>query len=248
MIILKSQDEIKRIAEACRIVAETLEGIKKMVADGITTLELDKFAEDLIISKHATPAFKGYKGYSATLCTSINEQVVHGIPSTRKLDEGDIISLDLGVYYKGFYGDAAVTLPVGKVGDEVKRLLMVTEEALYEGIKNAFIGNRLSDISAAIQRHVEAGGFSVVRDFVGHGIGRDLHEDPQLPNFGGLGQGPEIMEGMTLAIEPMVNAGSWEVFVLDDGWTAVTKDRSLSAHFEHTVAVTQEGPNPLTKL
>ncbi|MEK7308000.1 MAG: type I methionyl aminopeptidase [Nitrospirota bacterium] len=248
MIILKSQDEIKRIAEACRIVAETLEGIKKMVAVGITTLELDKFAEDLIISKHATPAFKGYKGYSATLCTSINEQVVHGIPSTRKLDEGDIVSLDLGVYYRGFYGDAAVTLPVGKVGDEAKRLLMVTEEALYEGIKNAFIGNRLFDISAAIQRHVEADGFSVVRDFVGHGIGRDLHEDPQLPNFGGPGQGPEIMEGMTLAIEPMVNAGSYEVFVLEDGWTAVTKDRSLSAHFEHTVAVTQEGPNPLTKL
>ncbi|MEK6528528.1 MAG: type I methionyl aminopeptidase [Nitrospirota bacterium] len=248
MIILKSQDEIKRIAEACRIVAETLEGIKKMVAEGITTLELDKFAEDFIISKHATPAFKGYKGYSASLCTSVNEQVVHGIPSTRKLDEGDIVSLDLGVYYRGFYGDAAVTLPVGKVGDEAKRLLMVTEEALYEGIKNAFIGNRLFDISAAIQRHVEADGFSVVRDFVGHGIGRDLHEDPQLPNFGGPGQGPEIMEGMTLAIEPMVNAGSYEVFVLEDGWTAVTKDRSLSAHFEHTVAVTQEGPNPLTKL
>jgi methionyl aminopeptidase len=248
LIILKSQDEIKRIAEACRIVAETMEGIKKMVADGITTLELDKFAEDFIISKQATPAFKGYKGYSASLCTSINEQVVHGIPSARKLKEGDIVSLDLGVYYKGFYGDAAVTLPVGKVGDEAKRLLMVTEEALYEGIKNAFIGNRLFDISAAIQRHVEAGGFSVVRDFVGHGIGRDLHEDPQLPNYGGQGQGPEIMEGMTLAIEPMVNAGSWEVFILGDGWTAVTKDKSLSAHFEHTVAVTQEGPNPLTKL
>lgn len=248
MIILKSQDEIKGIAEACQIVAEALGGIKKIVAPGVTTKELNRFVESFIVSKNATPAFKGYRGYPASLCTSINEQVVHGIPSSTKLKEGDIISLDIGVYYKGFYGDAALTLPVGETEDVAKKLLSVTEEALYRGIENAVIGNRLFDISFAIQNYVEVAGFSVVRNFVGHGIGRELHEEPQLPNFGRAGEGSVLMEGMTLAIEPMVNAGGWEVVILDDGWTAVTKDKSLSAHFEHTVAITSEGPKALTKL
>ncbi|MBI4680302.1 MAG: type I methionyl aminopeptidase, partial [Nitrospirae bacterium] len=230
MIILKSQDEIKRIAEACHIAAEALENIKKIVAPKNTTLELDRFAETFIVSKGATPAFKGYKGYPASLCTSVNEEVVHGIPSAAKrLKEGDIISLDVGVYYKGFYGDAAVTLPVGKINDTAKRLLAATEGALYQGMKSAVIGNRLSDISSAIQDYVETRGFSVVRNFVGHGIGRELHEEPQLPNFGSPGEGPVLMDGMVLAIEPMVNAGTWEVVILDDGWTAVTRDNSLSA-------------------
>lgn len=248
MIVLKSKDEIKRIADACRIVAEALESIKKIITPGINTFELDKKVESFIVSKNAKPAFKGYRGYPASLCTSINEQVVHGIPSSIKLKEGDIISLDSGVYYKGFYGDTALTLPVGKTENAAKKLLSVTEEALYRGIENAVVGNRLLDISFAIQSHVEAAGFSVVRNFVGHGIGRELHEEPQIPNFGRPGEGSVLMEGMTLAIEPMVNTGSWEVVILDDGWTAVTKDKSLSAHFEHTVAITSEGPKALTKL
>lgn len=249
MIILKSEDEIKRIADACRIVAETLKDIKKILSPGITTLELDRFAESFINSKGGRPAFKGYRGYPASLCTSVNEQVVHGIPSaTKRLKEGDIISLDLGTYYKGFYGDAAVTLPIGKINDTAERLLIATEGALYEGIKNAVVDNRLFDISSAIQNYVEARGFSVVRDFVGHGIGRELHEEPQLPNFGRPGEGPALMEGMVLAIEPMVNSGDWAVAILSDGWTAVTKDGSLSAHFEHTVAITRYGPRALTKL
>lgn len=248
MIILKSPDEIKKMAEACRIVAEVLDGIKQLVTSGITTIELDEFAESFIKKKGARPAFKGYKGYPATVCTSLNEQVVHGIPSQVKLKEGDILSLDIGVYYKGFYGDAAITLPVGGISDEAKKLLFATEDALQIGIEKAITGNKLSDISAAIQNCVESKGFSVVRDLVGHGIGRALHEEPQVPNFGRPGQGPEIREGMTLAIEPMVNAGGWEVILLDDGWTTVTKDKSLSAHFEHTIAVTKNGNIILTKL
>jgi methionyl aminopeptidase len=248
LIILKSKDEIQRMAEACRIVAEVLEKIKKIVSPEITTMELDEFAESYIRSKGASPAFKGYKGFPASLCTSINEQVVHGIPSSTKLREGDIVSLDLGVYYKGFYGDAAMTLPVGDTTPKAKKLLSVTEESLYMGIENAVIGKRISDISSAIQKHVESEGFSVVRNFVGHGIGRGLHEEPQLPNFGVPGEGPAIMEGMTFAVEPMVNAGSFEVSILNDGWTAVTKDNTLSAHFEHTIAVTSNNPVILTKL
>ncbi len=247
MIVLKSQDEIQRMAEACRIVAEVLEGIKRSVAPGIRTIELDEYTEAFIISRGARPAFKGYRGYPASVCTSINEQVVHGIPSSNRLREGDIISLDIGVHYRGFYGDAALTLPVGKVNAHAERLLAATEESLYRGIEKAVPGNRLSDVSAAIQECVEKEGFTVVRNFVGHGIGRDLHEEPQIPNFGKPGQGPEIREGMTLAIEPMVNAGGWEVMILDDGWTAVTKDGSLSAHFEHTIAVTKDGNVILTK-
>lgn len=236
------------MAEACRIVAEVMEGLRKIVATGITTKELDGFAESFIRSKGASPAFKGYRDYPASICTSINEQVVHGIPSSTKLKEGDVISIDIGVYYKGFYGDAAVTLPLGNIENNTRRLLAVTEGALDAGIEMATAGNRLSDISSAIQTNVEAEGFSVVRTFVGHGIGRELHEEPQIPNFGRPGEGPEIREGMTLAIEPMVNAGGWEVDILNDGWTAVTKDRSMSAHFEHTIAVTKNGRSILTKL
>lgn len=248
MIVLKSDEEIKRMAEACRIVAEVLEGIKKIVSPGVTTRELDEFAESYIISKGARPAFKGYRGYPSTLCASVNEQVVHGIPSAGKLKDGDIISIDVGVHYKGFYGDAAVTLPVGSISKQAQKLLLATESALEAGIEKAVVGNRLSDISSTIQDHVESEGFSVVRTFVGHGIGRELHEDPQIPNYGRPGEGPKLLEGMTLAIEPMVNARSWEVNILNDGWTAVTKDGSLSAHFEHTVAITNKGQSILTKL
>jgi len=236
------------MAEASRIVAEVLEEIRKSVSPGVTTKDLDGMAESYILSRKAKPAFKGYRGYPASVCTSINEQVVHGIPSPSKLKEGDILSLDIGVQYKGFYGDAAVTLPVGEISDQAKKLLSVTESALDAGIKKAVIGNRLSDISSVIQGCVESEGFSVVRNFVGHGIGRGLHEEPQIPNFGKPGEGPRLLEGMTLAIEPMVNAGGWEVVIESDGWTAVTKDRSLSAHFEHTIAITKNGQNILTKL
>lgn len=236
------------MAESCRIVAEVFEGIKKLIAPGITTKELDGYVESSILSRKAEPAFKGYRGYPASVCTSVNEQVVHGIPSQSVLREGDIISLDIGVYFKGFYGDAAVTLPVGKIDRKAAKLLSVTEKALNVGIEKAVAGNRLSDISYAIQKHTESNGFSVVRNFVGHGIGRELHEEPQIPNFGNPGEGPQLMEGMTLAIEPMVNAGGWEVRILKDGWTAVTKDSSLSAHFEHTVAVTKNGQRILTKF
>lgn len=248
MIVLKSDEEIKRMAEASRIVAEVLDGIKKNVSPGVTTKELDEFAESYIISKGARPAFKGYRGYPSTVCGSVNEQVVHGIPSARKLKNGDIISIDVGVHYNGFYGDAAITLPVGSISSQAQKLLLVTENALKAGMGKAMVGNRLSDVSAAIQAHVESEGFSVVRTFVGHGIGRELHEEPQIPNYGRPGEGPKLLEGMTLAIEPMVNAGGWEVNILDDGWTAVTKDGSLSAHFEHTIAITNDGQSILTKL
>ena len=248
MTVLKSQDEIKRMADSCRIVAEVLDGIKEHVAVGVTTKELDDYVESFILSKSAKPAFKGYRGYPASVCTSVNEEVVHGIPSSRKLKDGDIICLDIGVLFRGFYGDAAITLPVGNISAEAKKLISVTEQSLQAGIEKAIVGNRLFDISSAVQQCVESEGFSVVRNFVGHGIGRNLHEDPQVPNFGKAGEGAKLVEGMTLAIEPMVNAGGWEVSVLDDGWTAVTRDRSLSAHFEHTVAITKNGYNVLTKL
>jgi len=236
------------MAEAGRIVAEVLEGIRKIITPGMKTKEIDEFAESFIRSKGAKPAFKGYRGYPSSVCTSINEQVVHGIPSPAKLRNGDIISLDIGVKYRGFFGDAAVTLPVGTIGKEAERLVNVTEQSLQAGIEQAVAGNRISDISASIQRCAETEGFSVVRTFVGHGIGRELHEEPQIPNYGRPGEGPEIRVGMTLAIEPMVNAGGWEVSILNDGWTAVTKDRKLSAHFEHTVAITKNGQEILTKI
>jgi len=247
MIILKSQEEIEKIAESCRIVADTIEAIRFMVTPGLTTRDVESFADTRIRELGGVPAFKGYRGYPASICTSVNDEVIHGIPSKRFLQEGDILSIDLGVYKDGFYGDGAVTIPVGKIVPALQRLLRVTEESLYIGIMNAIVGNRVSDISYAIQRHVESNGFSVVKAFVGHGIGRELHEDPQIPNFGSPGRGPRLREGMTLAIEPMVNLGSHEVVVLNDGWTAVTSDGKPSAHFEHTVLVTPDEPRILTK-
>ena len=243
MIILKSRHEIEQMRKACLIVADVLEDIGSLIRPGISTEALDEFAEKYIVSRGARPAFKGYRGYPKTLCTSLNNQVVHGIPSKQViLNEGDVISVDVGTIVEGFYGDAAKTFPVGKVSPEAERLIRVTEEALEKGIAEARSGNRLFDISAAVQSHVESNGFSVVRDFVGHGIGRNMHEDPQIPNFGERGQGPKIKPGMVFAIEPMVNQGASATAVLEDGWTAVTMDGSLSAHFEHTVAVTSEGP------
>jgi methionyl aminopeptidase len=229
------------------LVADVLAELSAMVAPGVTTADLDAVAERLVRAGGAEPAFKGYKGYPSTLCASVNEQVVHGIPSSRALVEGDVISLDMGVKLNGFYGDSAVTVPVGSVSDEAETLLRVTRESLEKGIAQVRLGGRVSDIGHAIQQHVEAHGLSVVREFVGHGIGASLHEEPQIANYGEPGRGPRLAEGMTLAIEPMVNVGRPAVKVLSDGWTAVTKDGSLSAHFEHTVAVTKNGPLVLTK-
>lgn len=252
MITLKSAREIEVLRCANVIVAEILEALKQMVAPGVTTLELDALAEEMTHKKKATPAFKGYtmagRVYPRCLCVSVNEEIVHGIPSDRVLEEGDIVGLDFGVIYDGFYGDSAVTVAVGKPGEVAERLLRVTEEALYRGIEQLRDGNRLGDLSSAIQRTVEAAGFSVVRAFVGHGIGKRLHEDPPVPNYGQPDRGIRLREGMVLAIEPMVNVGSWEVEIKEDGWTAVTRDRSLSAHFEHSVAITQNGPYILSKL
>ena len=242
MIILKTPEEIEIIARACRLVAETLETLKREVRPGVTTDELDRLAESYIRTHGGTPAFKGYRNYPKTLCASVNDQVVHGIPSKRVLKEGDIVGLDLGAIVEGFYGDSAVTVAIGTVHPKVAELLRVTEEALYAGIAQAVVGNRLSDISHAIQQRAEEAGFSVVTDFVGHGIGRQLHEEPQVPNYGKPGQGPRLQEGMVLALEPMVNMGKSGVRVLEDQWTAVTKDGSLSAHFEHTIAIQSSGP------
>jgi methionyl aminopeptidase len=242
MIILKTPEEIEIMARASRLVAETLQFLKPHVRPGVTTDELDRLAEEFIRSRGGRPAFKGYRSYPKTLCISVNDQVVHGIPSKRVLKDGDIVGLDLGAIVDGFYGDAAMTLPVGAIGPKAAELLRVTEAALYAGIEQAVVGNRLSDISHAVQERAEASGFSVVTDFVGHGIGRQLHEEPQVPNYGKPGQGPRLQAGMVLAIEPMVNMGASEVRVLEDQWTAVTKDGSLSAHFEHTIAIQPSGP------
>ncbi len=246
MIYLKSQREIEKIRRSCQLVAQTLEALKGLISPGVTTEELDRFAEEFIRERGGIPAFKGYRGYPKTLCVSVNEEVVHGIPDKRRLKEGDIVSLDLGVVIDGYYGDAAITVAVGEVSEVAKRLIKVTEEALYKGIEQARPGNRLTDISHVIQRHVEEAGFSVVREFVGHGIGRQLHEEPQVPNFGPPNRGPLLEVGMVLAIEPMVNAGTWQVRISKNGWTVVTADGSLSAHFEHTVAITSNGPEILT--
>jgi methionyl aminopeptidase len=248
MIIIKSQDEIEKIARACKIVAQILKDIREIVKPGITTKEIEVFVDRIIAEKGAIAAFRGYRNYPSSVCTSVNEQVVHGIPSGLRLKEGDILSIDLGVYLDGFYGDGAVTIPVGRVSPSAERLIKVTEEALYRGIEKARPGNRVSDISSSIQRYVESHGYSVVRTFVGHGIGRSLHEEPQVPNYGNPGHGPRLREGMTLAIEPMVNEGTYEVRILDDGWTAVTADGKLSAHYEHTVAITKNGARILTKI
>jgi methionyl aminopeptidase len=247
VIVCKSPAEIERMRAANALVADVLAELARLVSPGVTTNDLDAAAEKLVRDGGAEPAFKGYRGYPSTLCASINEQVVHGIPSGRALDEGDIISLDMGVKLNGYYGDSAVTVPVGRVSDEAARLLRITRESLEKGIAQVRLGGRISDIGHAIQLHVEAHGFSVVREFVGHGIGAALHEDPQIANYGEPGRGPRLAEGMTLAIEPMVNIGRPAVKVLADGWTAVTKDGSLSAHFEHTVAVTKAGPLVLTR-
>jgi methionyl aminopeptidase len=248
MIILKSQEEIEKITVACRIVGRTLAFLKDKIKPGLKTIQIDRFAADYIRDNDAIPAFKGYRGYPANICASVNNEVIHGIPSDRVLNEGDIVGVDLGVYKDGFYGDAAYTFPVGEINGEAQRLLKVTEEALYKGIKKAVSGNRISDISHSIQKHVEANKYTVVRAFVGHGIGRDLHEDPQIPNFGPPNRGPRLQSGMTIAIEPMVNAGGHEVVILDDGWTAITMDGKLSAHFEHTILVTADEPKILTLL
>jgi methionyl aminopeptidase len=248
MIIIKSSREIEQLKRSNAIVAEVFEKLKGMIHPGVTTKELDEVAEEYILLKGARPAFKGYRGFPATLCISINEEVVHGIPSQRQLKQGDIVSLDVGVNFVGYFGDAAITLPVGEIDPEAKRLLEVTEKALTIGIEKAKIGNRLFDISFAIQRWVESNGFSVVRDFVGHGIGRDLHEEPQVPNFGAPHQGPRLEKGMVFALEPMVNEGTYEVRVLSDGWTVVTADGKRSAHFEHTIAITDDGAEILSVL
>jgi len=248
MIILKSEREINYLRDAGRIVAETHEEVKKAVKPGVTTLDLDQIAEKYIKGRGAIPAFKGYHGFTGNICSSINEEVVHGIPGLRKLKTGDNVSIDIGAVINGYNGDAAITVPVGEIDAEVQKLLDVTEESLYKGIEQAIIGNRLSDISHAVQSHVEQYGFGVVRDYVGHGIGRSMHEDPQVPNYGSPGRGPRLKAGMTLAIEPMVNLGTYEVKTLDDGWTVVTLDGKRSAHFEHSIAITDGKPEILTKL
>ena len=242
MIVCKGAKELDRMREANRLVSKTLDLLGTMVRPGMTTRQLDAAAEDLILGSGARPAFKGYRGFPASVCASVNNQIVHGIPNDQPLEEGDILSLDVGVYYKGFYGDSAWTFCVGEVSPELRKLLDVTRESLYLGIEQVVVGNRISDISHGIQKYVEAYGFSVVREFVGHGIGRFLHEEPQVPNYGDPGKGPRLKPGMVLAIEPMVNSRGPGVRVLEDRWTAVTADGGYSAHFEHSVAVTENGP------
>ena len=243
MIHIKSKEEIQIMREANRIIAKTREVIIPMVKPGISTWELDQAAEDSIRSMDAIPGFKGLYDFPATLCIAINDEVVHGIPSKeRVLQEGDIIGIDMGTVYKGFYGDSAVTLPVGTISKEAQQLLKVTEESLHKGIDQARPGNYVNDIGAAVSEHAEKHGYGVVRDFVGHGVGKSLHEEPQVPNYGVRGTGAKLQEGMVLAIEPMINQGTFEVKTLKDGWTVVTKDGMLSAHFEHSVAIAASGP------
>ena len=248
MIVLKSEKEIEAMRESSRIVAQVLADLRPMVEPGITTKDLDAFAERKAREMGAVPAFKGYRGYPASLCTSVNEEIIHGIPSSRKLREGDIIGLDFGVVYDGYYGDAAVTYPVGKVSPEASRLIKAAKDAFFKGFEQIREGNRISDISHAIQNSVERGGFSVIRAFVGHGIGMSLHEEPQIPNFGPPGRGPKIRIGLVIAIEPMIAAGDWDIEIKKDNWTAMTKDRSLSSHYEHTVALTARGAEILSTL
>lgn len=248
MIQLKSPQEIARMEVANRIVAEVLEEVKSNIRPGVETRELDEVAEALCRKRRVKPAFKGYRGYPHSLCVAVNEEVVHGMPGPRRLEAGDLVSLDFGVLYEGYYGDAAITVAVGEVTPQAQLLMKATEESLYAGIAQFKAGGRLSDISHAVQNTVEGYGFGVIRQFVGHGIGRALHEDPQIPNFGPRGKGPALKVGMTLAIEPMTSAGSWEVKILEDGWTAVTTDGSLAAHFEHTVALTEKGVLILSRL
>ncbi len=248
MICLKRPEEIQRLRESNLVVAYILDKLRTKVKPGVTTLQLDRYAAQLAREKGVKAAFRGYHGYPFSLCVSVNEEVVHGLPSTRVLEEGDIVSIDFGVLHNGYYGDAAITLPVGRVSHEAARLLETTKNSLCDAVSQARAGKRLGDISAAVQQRVEAAGFSVVRDYVGHGIGRALHEEPQIPNFGVPGKGIELVVGMVLAIEPMVNAGTHEVKLLDDGWTVVTLDKKYSAHYEHSVAITEDGPYILSLL
>lgn len=248
MIICKTPREVEIMREAGRIVALTHQELKKHIKPGITTLELDQIAEDFIRSQGAIPSFKGYNGFPGSICASVNEELVHGIPGPRVLKDGDIISIDIGAMYNGYHGDSAWTYPVGKISDTAQHLLTVTEQALYEGLAQAKPGNRLSDISHAIQTYVEKHGYSVVREYVGHGIGQNLHEDPPVPNYGLPNRGPLLKKGMTLAIEPMVNQGKRDVRVLSNNWTVVTMDNSLCAHFEHTIVITDNGFEILTQL
>lgn len=247
MIICKSPAELELMHRAGLVVWDVLEGVRQLVRPGVTTIELEKFAERRIIEAGARPAFKGYQGYPCVLCTSVNDEIVHGIPSERVLRNGDIVSIDVGVEMGGYYADAAITVPVGEISPELEQLLTVTEESLRRAIEQMKVGNRLSDISAAVQEHVEKHGFSVVREFVGHGIGTRLHEEPQVPNYGEPGRGPRLQPGMVLAIEPMVNTGTHKARILGDKWTAVTEDGGYSAHFEHSVAVTENSPWILTR-
>lgn len=246
MIPIKSEKDLEILRMSGKILVRALKKIQEFIRPGISTAEIDRLTEKLVVAENALPAFKGYRGFPASICTSINEEIVHGIPGIRKLKEGDIISLDLGINYQGYFSDAAVTLGLGKVRPQVKKLIEVTKNALSEGIKKARAENHLFDISYSIQNYVEKNGFSVVRQFVGHGIGFNLHEEPEIPNFGRPHQGPVLKSGMVLAIEPMVNMGTWESIILANGWTAVTKDGLPSAHFEHTVAITEQGPEILT--
>lgn len=247
MISLKSPKDLEMLKRSGKILAAVMRQVEKIVQPGITTLDIDRLSQELILKENAVAAFKEYRGFPAAACVSVNEEIVHGIPGPRALLEGDIVSIDLGVNYQGYFSDMAVTLAVGKIDEDKKRLIAVTKQSLDLGIKQARSGNNLSDISHSIQSFVEAKGFSVVRQFVGHGIGTALHEDPEIPNFGQPHSGPLLKSGMVLAIEPMINLGSWECLILDNGWTAVTKDGAPSAHFEHTVAVTDRGPVILTE-
>ncbi len=249
MVVLKTSRELGIMKEACRISAGALQTVGKAVEPGVTTAELDRLAEKYIRSQGAVPNFKNYHGYPATACISINNEVIHGIPSAKRvIREGDIVSVDLGAMFNGYHGDNAATFACGDVSDEAKRLMQTTKDALFEGIKAATAGSRIGDIGHAIQSYVEAAGFSVVRQYVGHGIGTQLHEAPEVPNFGTKGRGIRLLPGMTLAIEPMVNVGGFDVKVLPDGWTVLTRDGSLSAHFEHTVAITSDGPKIMTLI
>jgi methionyl aminopeptidase len=247
MITLKSAMEVSHMRDAGRITAMALQELGKRVAPGVTTGELNRFADEFLRRAGAEPAFLGYQGFPASICASVNEEVVHGIPGLRKLENGDIISIDIGAVYHGYVGDATLTFPVGEISAEASRLLQVTRQSLFEGIGRAVPGNRIGDISAAVQQYVESHGYQVVRDFVGHGVGARMHEEPQVPNFGMAGMGPRLQPGMTIAIEPMVNVGTYEVMVMPNRWTAVTRDHSLSAHFEHTVLITGGQPEILTQ-
>ncbi|NMB35454.1 MAG: type I methionyl aminopeptidase [Firmicutes bacterium] len=248
MIIIKSPQEIELMRQAGRVVAKVLQEMERVIEPGLTTRSLDAVARRIIDRCQAEPAFLGYMGFPASICVSLNEEVVHGIPGPRRLKKGDIVSVDVGARYKGYCGDAAASFPVGEISTLAKRLLAVTEVSLQRGIAQAYPGNNLYDISAAIQTYVEAAGFSIVREYVGHGIGTNMHEEPQVPNFVPMGRGPELEAGMVIAIEPMVNAGGWATETKDDQWTVVTQDGSLSAHFEHTVAILEDGPEILTSL